>query len=67
MDIYTAINTRKTIRDFEDRTIEMNIIEKIIDAGLKAPSNDHMRSWEFVVINDCSGRHIRRYKDTIGE
>jgi len=34
----------------------MNIIEKIIDAGLKAPSHDHMMSWEFVIIQDKSTR-----------
>lgn len=56
MDIYTAINTRRTIRDFEDRPIEMGIIEKIIDAGLKAPTNDHMRDWEFVLVYDKSVR-----------
>ena len=52
MDIYTAIDTRRTIRDFDDKPVEMGIVEKIIDAGLKAPTNDHMRSWEFVIVND---------------
>jgi len=56
MDIYTAIQTRRTVRDFDDKPIEMDIIEKIIDAGLKAPTNDHMRSWEFVIVNDKSVR-----------
>jgi nitroreductase len=56
MDVYDAINARRTIRDFEDRPIEMRIIEKIIDAGLKAPTNDHMRSWEFVVVQDKTVR-----------
>ncbi|MCL2840559.1 MAG: nitroreductase family protein [Defluviitaleaceae bacterium] len=51
MNIYEAINTRRTVRDFEDRQIDMAIVEKIIGAGLKAPTNDHMRSWEFVVVN----------------
>lgn len=52
MDVYAAINTRRTIRDFDSRIIEINIIEKIIDAGLKAPTNDHMSNWEFVIIQD---------------
>ena len=52
MNVYTAIKTRRTIRDFEDKPIEMKIIEKIIDAGLRAPTNDHMRNWEFVIVND---------------
>jgi len=56
MDIYTAIATRRTIRDFEDRPVEMPTIEKIIGAGVKAPSHDHMKSWEFVVVQDKSVR-----------
>lgn len=52
MDVYEAINSRRTIRDFENRPIEPDIIEKILSAGLKAPTNDHMRSWEFVIVND---------------
>lgn len=52
MNIYEAINTRRTVRDFEDKPIEHHIIEKIISAGLKAPSNDHMRNWEFIIIED---------------
>jgi len=51
MNVYEAINARRTIRDFADRPVDMSIIEKIIDAGLKAPTNDHMRSWEFVVVS----------------
>jgi nitroreductase len=52
MDIYEALNQRRTIRDLQDKEIPMSIIYKILEAGLKAPSNDHMRSWEFVVITD---------------
>jgi len=51
MNIYEAINTRRTVRQFEDKQIDMATIEKIIDAGLKAPSHDHMSSWEFVIVN----------------
>lgn len=29
----------------------MGIIERIIDAGLKAPTNNHLRQWEFVIVN----------------
>ena len=37
MDVYEAIRARRTIRDFEDRQVGMGTIERIIDAGLKAP------------------------------
>lgn len=51
MDVYEAIRARRTIRDFEDRQVGMGTIERIIDAGLKAPTNNHLRQWEFVIVN----------------
>ncbi len=56
MDIYTAIYQRRTIRDFTDKEIPMELIERILDAGMKAPTNDHMRNWEFVVMPDKEER-----------
>lgn len=56
MDVYAAIEARRTIRDFEDRAVPADIVEKIIGAGLQAPTNDHMRYWEFVVVNDKAAR-----------
>jgi len=56
MNIYEAIRARRTIRDFEDRPVGMDVITKIIGAGLKAPTNDHMRRWEFVIVNDRNTR-----------
>jgi nitroreductase len=52
MNIYEAINKRRSIRDLQDKEIPMEIIQRILNAGLKAPTNDHMRSWEFVVLTD---------------
>ncbi|MHB8132260.1 MAG: nitroreductase family protein [Mobilitalea sp.] len=52
MDLYSAINQRQTIRDFQDKEVDMEIIQRILKAGLKAPTNDHLRNWEFVVITD---------------
>jgi nitroreductase len=52
MDIYEAIFLRRTIRDFSDKEIEIDIIKKILNAGLQAPTNNHMREWEFIVLND---------------
>lgn len=56
MDIYTAIDARRTIRDFQDKAVPDEAMERIIEAGLKAPTNDHMRHWEFVVVNDKAAR-----------
>lgn len=56
MELYEAINRRRTIRDFEDRIIDMDIVKKILSAGLKAPTNNHLREWEFVIVNDKKER-----------
>jgi nitroreductase len=56
MDVYEAIDARKTIRDFSPRKIKPSILKKIIRAGFKAPSNNHMRDWHFVLLHDMNRR-----------
>jgi nitroreductase len=56
MDLYEAIYSRRTIRDFTDREIDAETLRKIIGAGLQAPSNNHMREWEFIVVRDRASR-----------
>ncbi|MGN0904533.1 MAG: nitroreductase family protein [Alphaproteobacteria bacterium] len=56
MELYEAIEKRRTIRDFEDKPIDMEVIKKILSAGLKAPTNNHLRQWEFVIVNDKKER-----------
>ena len=49
MEFYEVINSRKTIREFENENIPEDVIERIITAAFKAPSNDHMRDWHFII------------------
>jgi nitroreductase len=56
MDVYEAIAARKTIRDFAPQEIPAEVIEKIITAGFKAPTNNHMREWHFVLLQDKAKR-----------
>lgn len=52
MDFYTVVNHRRTIRDLKDTPIPTEVLHRILDAGLKAPTNDHLRHWEFVIVTD---------------
>ena len=52
MEVFEAIEKRRTVREFENESISQKIIEKIINAGLQAPTNDHMRDWHYIVIRD---------------
>jgi len=52
MEFYDVIKSRRTIRDFSEKKVDKKIIERILSAGLKAPTNDHLRNWEFVIITE---------------
>jgi len=52
MEFYDVIKLRRTTRDFSDKKVDKKIIERVISAGLMAPTNDHLRNWEFVVVFD---------------
>ena len=52
MELYEAIAKRRIVRDFKDDDVPLATVEKIIGAGLKAPTHDHLRNWEFVVLHD---------------
>lgn len=56
MDVYEAIYSRRSVRDFKDKDIDEKILKKILDAGLQAPTNNHLRQWEFIIINDKEKR-----------
>ncbi len=50
MEFYDVIDKRRTVRDFADVPPDMDAIRRILSAGLKAPTNNHMRECEFIVI-----------------
>ncbi|MBU1697231.1 MAG: nitroreductase family protein [Proteobacteria bacterium] len=50
MELFTAIHTRPSCRDFLDDDIEKDLIEKIIEAGIMAPSPLNSQPWNFIVI-----------------
>lgn len=56
MDIYEAIANRRTVRDFQKRPVGPESIARIIEAGLRAPTNNHLRQWEFVLVEDMTVR-----------
>ena len=50
MDFYEVLNRRRTIRDFSDEEVSEEVLKKVLDAAFKAPTNDHLRQLEFVVV-----------------
>ena len=52
MEFYEAIYNRRTVRDFEDESISGDVLERIISAAFRAPTNDHMRDWHYIIVKD---------------
>ena len=51
MELYEAIDKRRTIRIFKKGASE-DQLRKIILAGTKAPSGGNRQPWEFIIIDD---------------
>lgn len=52
MDVWTAVSTKRVIRDFADRPIEEDRLLRIVDAGRRAGSSKNRQAWDFVVCRD---------------
>ena len=56
MDIYTAITMRKSVRAYEDKPIEKEKLDRILEAVRIAPSASNRQEWRFVVVQDADTR-----------
>ena len=54
MSFYDVINKRRTIRQFEQEEIPKETLERILNAGLKAPAGGGKKDWELIAITDKS-------------
>lgn len=52
MELEQLIVERVSIRKWEDKAIEKEKIEKVLDAGRRAPSWGNVQPWRFVVVQD---------------
>ncbi len=52
MDAFEAIENRRSIRKYKQKTIPKEIIEKLINAARLAPSAINIQPWEFIAITN---------------
>ena len=52
MDLYDAIWKRRSVRSFLSRDIEDRKLNRILEAGLSAPSASNKQPWRFIVVRD---------------
>jgi nitroreductase len=52
MDVFKAIQGRREITKFESKPIPEAILEKVVDAGLFAPTGNNLPSKNMIVVED---------------
>ena len=58
MDVYDAVMTRLTVREYKPNPVPDEVVLNLLEAGRLAPSSQNLQPWHFIVIRD--GDTIRR-------
>lgn len=60
-DFYKLLNQRRTVREFSDKPVPLELIENVVMAASTAPSGAHKQPWTFCVVsNPTIKREIRK-------
>jgi nitroreductase len=52
VETWDAITSRRNVRQFADRPIAEDDLDRILEAGRRAPSSQNWQPWDFVVVRD---------------
>lgn len=52
METWDAIRARRNVRAFSEREIDEADLERILEAGRRAPSSRNWQPWDFVVVSE---------------
>jgi len=58
MEILPEIAKRVSVRDFQDREVPGDVLERILEAGRLAPSAKNRQPWRFVAVTDPEKRKL---------
>jgi len=58
MDVYDAMRQRRSVRSFEDRDIPDEVLERILNAGVLAPTGRNLQEWKYVVVRDAGAKEL---------
>ena len=56
MDVQQAISRRYSCRHYDDKPIEKEKLDAILEAARQAPSAKNLQDWRFVVVTDAALR-----------
>lgn len=53
MELFEAIHSQRAIRRFNDEPVPDELVRKILDAAIRAPSGGNRQPWSFIVVIDA--------------
>lgn len=56
MDVFDAILERRSIRNFKQQQVEIEVVETLIEAARWAPSAGNVQPWEFIIVYSDKSR-----------
>jgi len=56
MEFYDVVKRRRTVREFKEEAVPEEVVRRVLAAGLKAPCNAHLKSWQFILLRDRDKR-----------
>lgn len=57
MDVFEAINKRRSIRKYENTPVEQDKLDKILEAARISPSAANRQEWKFIVVKNQETRN----------
>ena len=61
------LSTRRTVRDFSNKPVSLEIIENCIKAAATAPSGANKQPWQFIIVSDSKVKQKIREAAEAGE
>jgi len=58
VNVFEAVQERRSIRAYADEPVQREKLEKILEAGRLAPSAGNVEPWHFVVVTDSEKRKV---------
>ena len=58
MDVFEAIQKRKSVRAYQSEPIPPEIMERLLEAARIAPSAANFQPWHFIVVTDSEKRKV---------
>ncbi len=57
MQTWDALRARRNVRDYADRPVATDDLDRIVEAGRRSPSSMNEQPWDFVVVTERESLH----------